>query len=171
MKASSTLLYAGVGAMLLTGCGGTNVFAPPILPSGPPNTTHVHKFFKYTEKPQKFVIPSGVTSLKIDAKGAGGGSSSYGQNGGGGAGGSQTRGGNGGSGGICSACYGKHDSYGGCDGYDGSRGKFGTGGFGESYCDEPGGGGGSSYAEKSATDVTYSSGVQSGNGEVVISTP
>jgi hypothetical protein len=322
MKASSTLLFTGFSAMLAA-CAGASVstlFAPP---GGPPNTRHVHKVFKYARRPQKFVVPSGVHTLAITAKGAGGastgpiaglgaavtatisvtpgetltvyvggegtikgggfngggnpgsryagggggasdvrqrgntmpdrvvvagggggtgagayysgrsipggmggdagktgrpggggGSSSYGESGGGGAGASQTAGGRGGSAGLCPvSCYVKRDSYnpdsyGGCDGSNGNDGKFGSGGIGAASCDEPGGGGGggyyggggggssaylwtyeypsgysysegagggggagSSYAEKSAMDVKYQRGVQSGDGEVVISTP
>jgi len=72
MKASSHILCAGISAMLLTSCSGASLSTPFAPPGGPPNTKHVHKVFKYAGKPQKFVVPSGVTRLKIDAMGAGG---------------------------------------------------------------------------------------------------
>jgi hypothetical protein len=73
MKSSSTLFYAGLGAILLTGCGGANVSAPfAPAPNCIPGGKRVLKVLQYAGKPQEFVVPSGIKCLTIDAKGAGG---------------------------------------------------------------------------------------------------
>jgi hypothetical protein len=82
-------------------------------------------------------------------------------------------GGAGGVGGVSPGSYfGSNGGYGGGGGGGGDGGGGGGGGWcggnGGSYMYGPGGNGGSSYVDYSALSQSGTSGVQSGNGEVVI---
>lgn len=162
MKLASTLLGAGLGAALLTACGGSK--SPALgsasngallsqfgtnaaLPATVMNPDQVHRpdvrhIFEYTGAPQPFTVPEGITRLHIIAFGAAGGGRS------------------GGPGGTTDAWIpvrpgqllgvvvgGKGDGGRNCNGGAGGYNGGGTGGGSRGGCDsvyEGGGGGGAS---------------------------
>ena len=73
---------ACAAAALLAGCGGSQppIGAPTASVGAGGNTLPHHQTFQYTGKRQQFVVPAGVGSITVVARGAAGGS--YGTHGG-----------------------------------------------------------------------------------------
>ncbi len=69
---SRFVLNACVAAAMLAGCGGSQTMnvTPTIV--DPPALPH-HLTFRYTGKGQSFIVPTGVKSIRVVARGAGGG--------------------------------------------------------------------------------------------------
>ncbi len=111
--------------------------------------------------------------------GGAGGSSGGGYSGGGGGGGLTSGGGGSGGGGYANAggdgtqgvggSRGVNVSYGQCNtGCGGGGGYYGGGGTSDAQCAAGSGGGGSSWATTSMTNLSFSGGVQAGDGKVII---
>jgi hypothetical protein len=74
------VISVGASAALLTGCGGLSPAAAPGGGNGAIQLEPRRKTFSYTGHPERFVVQSGVTTIKVDAIGAAGAGYSYTRN-------------------------------------------------------------------------------------------
>jgi hypothetical protein len=73
-----------LAAALLSACGGSQPLAPALIASSMATSGH-NKTFQYTGSKQQFVVPGGVTEIKVKAFGAAGQAESEGTDSSGGA--------------------------------------------------------------------------------------